>query len=270
MRDAPGPASVPPQTETQLDRLAAVRSFWDNHVHDWKVARSAPGTHEFFLEIEDYRFEKLAYLPKIVNFAGYAGKSVLDVGCGVGNDLSRFARGGALVTGIDLAPHSIELARANFAQRGLNGHFQVMNGEALDFPDNSFDLVYCHTVLHFTPNPQRMIDEIYRVTKPGGAAILMTVNRKSWLNAMHRVAKIEIDHLDSPVFYKFTIEEFGNMLRAFHDVRIVPERFPVRTKVHSGWKARLFNALFVDPFNLLPRRLVRRTGHHLMAFCSKA
>ena len=94
--------------------LEAVRKFWNNHIHDWKVARSAAGTKEFFEEIEAYRFEKLNYLPRLVDFNGYSGKRVLDVGCGVGNDLSRFAKGGAQVVGVDLAERSIDLARRNF------------------------------------------------------------------------------------------------------------------------------------------------------------
>ena len=250
-------------------QLDAVRHFWNNHIHDWKVAKSEAGTAAFFEEIEDYRFEKLHYLPKLVDFGGYPGQSVLDVGCGVGNDLSRFARGGAQVTGIDLAPHSIELAKRNFQQRGLTGEFLVMDGERMALPDDHFDLVYCHTVLHFTPQPGRMISEIHRVLKPGKTAILMTVNRRSWLTVMHRIAKVKIDHLDSPVFFKYTIAEFRHMLREFAEVEIVPERFPVPTKVHGGLKARLFNGGFVSLFNSLPRSWVRNTGHHLIAFCKK-
>ena len=112
-------------------RLDAVRHFWDNHVHDWKVAKSEAGTKEFFEEIEEYRFEKLNYLPEVVDFGGYAGQRILDLGCGVGNDLSRFAKGGANVVGVDLAPHSIELAENNFRQRGLDGEFQIVEQEVL-------------------------------------------------------------------------------------------------------------------------------------------
>lgn len=251
------------------EQLKAVQKFWNEHIHDWKVAKSPAGTKEFFQEIEDYRFEKLHYLPQVVDFNGYAGQQVLDVGCGVGNDLSRFRRGGAIVTGIDIAPHSIELARNNFAQRGLEGDFLVMNGEKMTFPDDTFDVVYCHTVLHFTPRPEKMIAEIRRVLKPGGVAILMTVNRRSWLNFLHKVMNVQIDHLDSPVFYKYTIKEYRKLLGAFSSVRIVPERFPVATKVHEGLKARLFNTLFVGTYNALPRAMTRNSGHHLMAFCSK-
>ncbi len=148
--------------------IEAVRQYWDEHVHDWKIAKHPPGTAEFFEETEAYRFEKLHYLPLLVDFAGFSGKSLLEVGCGLGNDLARFARGGAVVTGIDIAPKAIELSKANFSQRGLQGQFRVMNGEALDFADNSFDVVYCHTTLHFTPDPRRMVAEIHRVLRPEG------------------------------------------------------------------------------------------------------
>ncbi len=250
-------------------KLRAVRDYWNNHVDDWKVAKSEPGTAEFFREIEEYRFEKLHYLPRVVDFGGHAGQSVLDVGCGVGNDTSRFARGGALVTGIDLAPHSVDLAKRNFAQRGLKGDFLVMNGERMDFPSNHFDVVYCHTVLHFTPNPERMIAEIHRVLKPGGEAILMTVNRRSWLRFLQIVAKVEVDYLDAPVFHTYTIAEFRRLLGVFSRVKLVPERFPVATKVHGGLKAALFNTVFVSAFGLLPKSVIRNSGHHLMAFCGK-
>jgi SAM-dependent methyltransferase len=249
--------------------LDAVRAYWDAHVDDWKAAVSPAGTSSYFEETEAYRFEKLDYLAKLVDFDGYAGQRMLDLGCGIGNDAARFARGGAEVTGIDLAPRAVELASRNFELRGLAGHFAVGNGEALDLPDASFDFVYCHTVLHFTPRPGRMIQEIHRVLRPGGTAIMMVVNRRSWLRAMHRLAKVEIDHLAAPVFHWFTAEEFAHLLAPFAAVQIVPERFPVPTKVHKGLKARLFNMMFVDGFNALPRTWVSRYGHHLMAFATK-
>lgn len=259
-------ASASAVSNTELD---AVRSYWNAHVHDWKIAKSAVGSKGFFEETEEYRFEKLHYLPRLVDFNGFATQRLLDVGCGLGNDLSRFARGGAIVTGIDVSPKAIELSRANFAHRGLQGEFAVMNGEALEFQDASFDVVYCHTVLHFTPDPVRMIREIHRVLRPGGQAILMTVNSKSWLFRLSKIMKVEIDYPDSPIFRKFSIAEFRTMLAPFADVKIVPERFPVATKVHGGLKARLFNTFFVGTFNALPVALTRPTGHHLMAFCRK-
>ena len=53
------------------------------------------------------------------------------------------------------------------------------------------------------------------------------------------------------------------------ETRIVPERFPVKSRLHHGWKAMALNSLFVGTFNALPRAWVRPLGWHLMAFCRK-
>ncbi len=60
------------------------------------------------------------------------------------------------------------------------------------------------------------------------------------------------------------------MLGAFESVDVIPERFPVKTKVHSGWKAKLFDGVIVRLFKILPKSWVRWSGHHLMAFATKA
>lgn len=254
---------------TAEDRLAAVRAYWQEHVTDWPITRAPAGSPEFFRETEAYRFEKLDYLDRLVDYAGHAEREVLDVGCGLGNDTARFARHGARVTGVDIAPNAIALAERNFRQRGLDGRFLVMNGEGLAFPDAAFDFVYCHTVLHFTPHPEGMVKEIHRVLKPSGRAVLMMVNSRSWMRFLHRAIKVEIDHLGAPVFHWYSSDRFEAMLRPFARVDLRFERFPVRTKVHTGAKARLYNRFFVDLYNALPRGLVARTGHHMLAFVTK-
>jgi hypothetical protein len=114
-----------------------------------------------------------------------------------------------------------------------------------------------------------MVREIHRVLRNRGEAILMTVNRRSWLMALRRLMKVEIDYVDAPVFHTFTAREFRALMAPFSQVRLVTERFPVRTQVHGGLKARLFNSLFVDAFNALPRRWTSDLGYHLLAFARK-
>ena len=245
--------------------LEAIRAYWNEHIHDLEIARHPVGSREFFDELEAYRFEKLDYLPRVVDFSAYRGRRLLEVGCGVGTDLVRFASGGAVVTGVDLAEVSIELARRNFALHGVAGDLRVMNGEALEFEDGSFDVVYAHGVLQYTHDPQRMLGEVHRVLRPGGEAILMGYNRRSWLYLLSRVAGAKLEHEDAPAFRTFTIGQFRRMLAGFSRVEIIPERFPVKTRLHHGLKARVYNGLFVGLFNLLPRRIVRPFGWHLMA-----
>jgi ubiquinone/menaquinone biosynthesis C-methylase UbiE len=204
-----------------------------------------------------------------VDFDGYGGRTVLDVGCGAGVDLARFARGGAEVTGVDVSESAIGLARKNFEQQGLRGRFEVANGEQLPFRDASFDLVFAHGVVQYTANPQRLVDECHRVLKPGGAAIVQVYNRISWLNVLSKLMKVGLEHEDAPVILKFSFGEFRRLLSEFREVRIVPERFPVKSRLHGGWKGTIYNRAFVGTFNALPRPLVRRFGWHLLAFCRK-
>lgn len=249
--------------------LDEIRDYWNLYIHDLEIATQPVGTAGFFQELAEYRFDKLHYLPRVIDFSAYQGKRLLEVGCGVGIDLVRFARADAIVTGVDLAVVSIDLARKNFALEGLPADLQVMNGEDLAFDDNSFDVVYAHGVLQYTADAQKMVNELYRVLRPGGEAILMVYNKVSWLNLLSKITKVELEHEDAPVLRLYTIKAFRRLLGSFAEVRLVPERFPVKTRLHRGIKATLYNDLFVRSFNCLPRAWIRPFGWHIMAFAHK-
>jgi SAM-dependent methyltransferase len=248
---------------------AAVREYWNQHIHDLEITTHPVGTPGFFADLDQYHFEKLHHLLRLIDFDGYRGKRVLEVGCGAGTDLVRFARGGALVTGIDLSQSAIDLARKNFAQSGLQADLREADGEQIPFEADTFDLVYAHGVVQYTANDRKLVDECHRVLKPGGAAVFQVYNRVSWLNALSKVMKVPLEHEDAPVLKKYTAAEFRQLLGGFRDVKIVEERFPVKSRLHRGWKGTLFNTFFVGTFNALPRALVRRFGWHLLAFCRK-
>ena len=125
-----------------------IQQYWNHRIHDLEMTDQPVGTLGFFDDLDDYRFDKLRYLPELVDFGGFKGQRLLEVGCGIGTDLVRFARGGALVTGVDLAETAIDLARKNFALHGLEPvELRVANAEALPYPDASFDVVYGHGVV---------------------------------------------------------------------------------------------------------------------------
>jgi len=254
---------------SQQELLTRIAAYWDEHIHDLAITTQPVGSPGFFRQLDDYRYDKLNYLPRIVDFSAFQGKKVLEVGCGAGIDLVRFACAGAVVTGIDLSKNAIDLAQKNIEQNGLIADLYVMNGEVMQFHDNSFDVVYAHGVLQYTADTHKMISEIYRVLKPDGEAILMVYNRNSWLNLLRAVTNVPLEHEDAPVLKKLSIGELKQLLIPFKNYRIIPERFPVKTKLHSGLKARLFNDVFVGTFNLLPRALVKPLGWHLMAFATK-
>jgi len=247
----------------------AVRAYWNHRIHDLDISRHAPGTPGFFADLDEYHFDKLHHLLRLVDFEGQRGRKVLDVGCGTGVDLVRFARAGAIVTGVDIAPAAVGLARRNFEVQRLDADLIVADGESLPFADGLFDMVFAHGVVQYTTDGRALVNECGRVLKPGGQAVFQVYNRISWLNLLSKVMKVGLEHEDAPVLRTYSAGEFRGLLSGFRQVRVVPERFPVKSRLHGGWKGAAFNTFFVGAFNALPRALVRRFGWHLLAFCTQ-
>ncbi len=139
------------------------------------------GTREFFDEVERQRYTEYApWMPSVMGFKEFKGARLLEIGCGMGTDLLQFARGGALCTGVDLTPRSIEITRHRFRLYQMAGDFLITDGERLPFADESFDVVYSNGVLHHTPDTSGAVREIHRVLKPGGTAKVMLYHRNSY------------------------------------------------------------------------------------------
>jgi 2-polyprenyl-6-hydroxyphenyl methylase/3-demethylubiquinone-9 3-methyltransferase len=105
------------------------------------------------------------------------GVATLDVGCGGGLLAEEFARLGCHVTGIDPSGPSLETAHAHAAASGLSIDYRAGVGEALPFPDRSFEIVYCCDVLEHVADLDRVIAEIARMLTPGGVFFYDTINR---------------------------------------------------------------------------------------------
>ena len=249
--------------------IRAVRAYWNQRIHDLEITQHPAGSPGFFADLDEYHFDKLHHLLRLVDFNAYAGRRVLEVGCGAGVDMVRFARGGARVTGVDVADGAIALARDNLGHQRLPGTLAVASGEGLPFTDDTFDFVYAHGVVQYAVGDRSLVEECRRVLTPGGTAFIQVYNRISWLNALSRVMKVGLEHQDAPVIRKYSPGEFRRLLGGFSGVRVVYERFPVKSRLHGGWKGALYNQLFVGTFNAIPRPLVRRFGWHLLAFCRK-
>jgi ubiquinone/menaquinone biosynthesis C-methylase UbiE len=135
------------------------------------------------------------------------GKRILDVGCGSGHETADIwlrLRGDAQIAAIDPVRGLLELAEEQFSEivntstlRGLppltdenRPDFHLMSVMNLEFPDESFDVVYHSLILHWLSNPQRGIQEIARVLKPGGLVFGTQYTRpraSSWQNLMFTV-----------------------------------------------------------------------------------
>jgi ubiquinone/menaquinone biosynthesis C-methylase UbiE len=99
------------------------------------------------------------------------GLRVLDIGCGVGGPALNIAEhSGAHVTGINIVPHQIEIARRRAAERGLSDRtrFEVADGMSMPFSDGAFDAIYIFEAGCHMPDKARFYVECARVLRPGG------------------------------------------------------------------------------------------------------
>lgn len=98
------------------------------------------------------------------------GKKLLDLGCGAGENSVYFAKKGAHCVATDYSPGMVEVALQLAERYGVEIEGCTANAMALEFPDNSFDLVYASNLLHHIPDPKMALKEMHRVLKPGGKA----------------------------------------------------------------------------------------------------
>jgi ubiquinone/menaquinone biosynthesis C-methylase UbiE len=134
------------------------------------------------------------------------GGDVLDVGCGSGqftsilvNSLASFNS----ITGIDVDEEVLKNARESFPGKDIV--FQTASSHNLPFNDNSFDMAVISKALHHLENPERGLNEMYRVLKPGGWMLL---------NEMHR--DILSDEQESHLHYHHLRSEIDNAFGISH------------------------------------------------------
>src|SRR5579883_605490 len=160
--------------------LQQVHGFWNTEACDTGVVQNAASDVDFYQKFREQRYRTQWHIPLLVPFAEAKGKEVLEIGIGNGADGVMFALNGGKYTGVDLTEAALEATRKHFQVLGLPGTVQKENAEHLSFADNTFDIVYSHGVLHHTPNIQKAIDEVWRVLKPGGRAIIMLYHKTSF------------------------------------------------------------------------------------------
>ena len=123
------------------------------------------------------------------------GARVLDIACGSGNLAIPLARGGADVTGVDIAPNLLEQARGRAEAENLKATFDEGDAEHLPYADASFDVVVSMFGAMFAPRPELVVSEAARVLKPGGLLAMANWNPASFTGQMFKIGS---KHLPPP------------------------------------------------------------------------
>jgi SAM-dependent methyltransferase len=190
----------------------------------------------------------------------------LEVGCGPGHVTAMMAESGATVTGVDLVPAMIEMARTLHPDI----EFAEANAEQLPFADDAFDVVLINFVIHHFARPDVVCTEIRRVLKPGGRFVFAGPIEQFGFGAFieglathHTMAVLA----HGPLYLEATREDYENLVKdagfASYDVAVhqltlhLPSLEPL---LQTGWEMCELSELPQDTQNKIKETTIQRAG----------
>jgi ubiquinone/menaquinone biosynthesis C-methylase UbiE len=242
-----------------------IRNFWTRHVNAERVYGKTVSTHErgneqYFSDLEQQRYRSHRHLlPWIKTMT--PGKTVLEIGSGIGLDSYTMAKHGLAITAVDLTHVAARTASQRFARNTIVGQFAVADAGHLPFSDNNFDYIYSFGVLHHAADTALTIREVHRALKQGGEARIMLYHRHSLNEFVHRLVRAPFEEKDAlcPVVRRYTTTEVRDLFRDFSSVRIHLDH--------------LFGEGYGMLYRLTPRWLYtllsRHLGWHIMISATK-
>jgi SAM-dependent methyltransferase len=218
--------------------IDTVRDFWNARPCNIRHSPLPVGTFEYFEEVDRRKYFVEPHILTFAEFGQWAGKRVLEIGCGIGTDTIRFARAGADVTAVDLSPRSTEIVQRRAHVYGLADRIRLHTGNAEDLPalvaEDPYDLVYSFGVIHHSPHPERIVAHLRRYMNTDSELRLMVYNRVSyklfWI--MHLEGVWDMSRIDEliarnseaqtgcPVTYTYTERSVRELLSGFTVVDI--------------------------------------------------
>jgi ubiquinone/menaquinone biosynthesis C-methylase UbiE len=181
-----------PNTEEQARKWqASNKSWWENNPMRYDITEKIPYkeySKEFYEEIDKRFFQSVwqimpwQKLPfdNLIDFDSLHEKDVLEIGVGCGSHAQLLAQHARSYRGIDITDFAVKCTRLRLSCFGINGSVLCMDAEKLNFPDNSFDFIWSWGVIHHSSNTRKILEEIFRVLRPGGKVITMVYHRSFW------------------------------------------------------------------------------------------
>ena len=200
-----------------------VKKYWDDRPCNVRHSSKEIGTKEYFDEVERKRYIAEPHIPLFADFPTWKGKKVLEIGCGLGTEGINFVRYGADYTGTDLSIESLTLAQKRFKVYNQKGRFFQGNAENLSSFVNveKYDLIYSFGVIHHSPNPNLIIDQIYKYMDDSTILKIMLYAKNSWKNYM---IDAELDQPEAqygcPIANTYTENEVSDLLHGLEILSI--------------------------------------------------
>jgi len=285
--------------------IEKVREYWNQRPCNIRHSPSPIGTKQYFDEVEARKYFVEPHIPIFAEFVEalphltprpashgsvfekWKGKKVLEIGCGIGTDTINFARAGAKVAAVEISEKSLDLAQQRAKVYNLENRIKFYLGNAEELskfvPPEKYDLIYSFGVIHHTPYPEKVMEEIKKYTKSGTVIKIMVYHRYSWKvfwilfafgkGAFWKLNKIVAQHSEaqtgSPVTYTYSKREVRKLLKGFKIADISIEHiFPYKISDYIKYRYKK-----VWYFRYLPKAvfswLEKHFGWHLLINAEK-
>lgn len=262
--------------------IRKVQRYWDQRPCNIRHSDLPVGSKEYFNEVEKRKYKVEPHIPGFADFSAWKGKKVLEIGCGIGTDTISFARAGAHVTAVDISRKSLSLAEKRANVFGLNKkiRFYKANAEELSktVKPQIFDLIYSFGVIHHTPHPEKVINEIRKYAGKNTVIKIMIYHKFSWKvfwilinfgrGAFWKMSRLVREHSEaafgSPVTFIYSRKDAENLLKGFKVRQMkVDHIFPYEINEYKKYRYRkiwYFRYMPLPVFRLLEKRF----GWHLL------
>ena len=136
-------------------------------------------------DMEDFRRQAKAFAARLPD-----GCSVLEVAPGPGYFAIELAKlGDFRITGLDISQTFVEIAKENATNANAKIDFRLGNAAAMPFADDSFDFIYCSAAFKNLTAPVKALDEMHRVLRPGGEALVVDLRKDVSLSEIESYVK---------------------------------------------------------------------------------
>jgi 2-polyprenyl-3-methyl-5-hydroxy-6-metoxy-1,4-benzoquinol methylase len=253
------------ENDTELSRR-----YWDRQPCNIRHSSKPVGTKEYFDEVEYKKYRVEPHIPVFADFDKWRGKRVLEVGCGIGTDAVRFARAGAIYTGIDFSHTTADIAATRLSVYNLPGKIYCLDAQDLIhyniLPLGAFHLIYAFGSLHHMANPKEAIFQLRPLIRPEGELRMMVYARDSWKFKMINIGQDQFESQEGcPIVHTYTKGEVATLLHPHFQLVDLWQThiFPYKVgkyKSHEYEKEPWFEAMPPDMFE----RLERVLGWHLL------
>lgn len=250
--------------------IEEVKNFWNNRPCNIRHSNKEFGSKEYFDEVEKRKYFVEPHIPTFADFQKWNNKKVLEIGCGIGTDSINFAKSGAKYTGFELSKESLDITKKRFNTFNLEGNFYNGNAEELNkiVPEDKYDLIYSFGVIHHSPEPEKIIENVKQYMHKDSEFKLMLYSKYSWKSFM---ILLKFDQPEAqygcPIANVYSFKEIEDLLKDFKITEIKKDHiFQYVIKKYKKYEYDI-----VPWFKWMPKQMFKsleqRAGWHTLITC---